>query len=351
MKPDVKKILKFSQTGAFLVSSLTNIRYLSDFSGTSAMILYHKLYSKPFFITDSRYTLIAQKKIKGFKIIETDDVSGTISVLCKDLKRATLGYNGKNLTCSSLSSYRKKIKNLCFKDCGDIIAEFRAIKTAEEIKKIRKAVTIADDIFLHIRRFIKPGRTEREIKNRIDDLIYRSQAESASFPVIVASGPNSAMPHYYESKRKVLENDIILVDMGVVYKGYSSDLTRVVFTGKIKPLFRNIYRIVARASEEAFKAVKTGIKASEIDKAARDYINKSGFGRYFGHNTGHGIGLEVHEFPIISQKSNTKLKNGNVFTIEPGIYLPGKGGVRIENMVSVKNEKPVLLTDSPIPDI
>ena len=218
------------------------------------------------------------------------------------------------------------------------------------MQKIRKAVTIADDIFLHIRRFIKPGRTEREIKNRINNLIHRSPAESASFPVIVASGPNSAMPHYYESKRKILENDIILVDMGVVYKGYSSDLTRVVFTGKIKPLFRNIYRIVARASEKAFKAVKTGIKASEIDKTARDYITKSGFGRYFGHNTGHGVGLEVHEFPIISQKSNAKLKNGNVFTIEPGIYLPGKGGVRIEHMVSVKNKKPVLLTGSPVLD-
>ena len=351
MKPGIKKILKFSGTGAFLVSSLTNIRYLSGFGGTSAVILYHKLYSKPFFITDSRYTLIARKSIKGFKILGTDDVFGTISLLCKDLKRAAFGYNGKNLTCSSLSAYRNKIKNLCFKDCGDIIAEFRAVKTAEEIKKIRKAVTIADDIFLHIRGFIKPGQTEGEIKNRIDNLIHRSQAESASFPVIVASGPNSAIPHYYESKRKVLENDIILVDMGVVYKGYSSDLTRVVFTGKIKPLFRNIYRIVARASEEAFKAVKTGIKASEIDKTARDYINKSGFGKYFTHNTGHGVGLEVHEFPIISQKNNAKLKNGSVFTIEPGIYLPGKGGVRIENMVLVKNEKPILLTNSPVLNI
>ncbi|MCK5160485.1 MAG: M24 family metallopeptidase, partial [Candidatus Aureabacteria bacterium] len=175
-----------------------------------------------------------------------------------------------------------------------------------------------------------------------------SQAENASFPVIVASGPNSAMPHYYESKRKVLENDIILIDMGVVYKGYSSDLTRVVFTGKIKPLFRNVYRVVARAAEEAFKAVKPGIKASEIDKAARDYINKSGFGECFAHNTGHGVGLEIHEFPIISQKSNAKLKNGNVFTIEPGIYLPGKGGIRIENMVSVERNKAVQLTTAPV---
>lgn len=348
MKPAIKKILKTSETSAFLVSSLTNIRYLSGFGGTSAVILYHKLYSKPFFITDSRYTLIARKNIKGFKILGSDNVSGTISILCKDLKRATLGYNGKNLTCSSLSAYRKKIKNLCFKDCGDIIAEFRAVKTAEEIKKIRKAVTIADDIFLHIRRFIKPGLTEKEIKNRIDNLIHKSQAENASFPVIVASGPNSAMPHYYESKRKVLENDIILIDMGVVYKGYSSDLTRVVFTGKIKPLFRNVYRVVARAAEEAFKAVKPGIKASEIDKAARDYINKSGFGECFAHNTGHGVGLEIHEFPIISRKSNAKLKNGNVFTIEPGIYLPGKGGIRIENMVSVERNKAVQLTTAPV---
>ncbi|MCK5160185.1 MAG: aminopeptidase P family N-terminal domain-containing protein, partial [Candidatus Aureabacteria bacterium] len=181
MKPAIKKILKTSETSAFLVSSLTNIRYLSGFGGTSAVILYHKLYSKPFFITDSRYTLIARKNIKGFKILGSDDVSGTISILCKNLKRATLGYNGKNLTCSSLSAYRKKIKNLCFKDCGDIIAEFRAVKTAEEIKKIRKAVTIADDIFLHIRRFIKPGLTEKEIKNRIDNLIHKSQAENASF--------------------------------------------------------------------------------------------------------------------------------------------------------------------------
>ena len=202
------------------------------------------------------------------------------------------------------------------------------------------------DALRYIREFLSCGRSELEIAAELERFIRYHGAQSASFDIIVASGINSSYPHHLTSPKKLKSGESLVIDMGVNYRGYKSDLTRVFFLGKITLLVRRIYDIVRNAQQKAIARIKPGSSIREVDEAARSYIAQKGYGRYFGHNLGHGIGLEVHEAPKISSRQEGRLKEGMVFTIEPGIYLPGKFGIRIEDLVLVTKKGCEVLSGS-----
>ena len=212
---------------------------------------------------------------------------------------------------------------------------------------IRRAVDLADQCFSHILGLIKPGVVEWDLAVEIDYFYRRRGCSGTSFDSIVASGKGSSMPHYATSTTKRIESgDMILIDMGCVYEGYNSDLTRTVFLHKVDPRFREIYGIVLRAQEAAENAVRPGVTTGALDRKARDLIASEGYGGYFGHSLGHGVGLDVHELPAVKTGGEFKLKKNGVITVEPGIYLPGEGGVRIEDMVLVTSGGREILTKS-----
>ncbi|MFH1258947.1 MAG: Xaa-Pro peptidase family protein [Elusimicrobiota bacterium] len=217
----------------------------------------------------------------------------------------------------------------------NLIEELRQIKDAEEIECIRQACRIAQAAFRHCRQIIKPGVSEKEVGRELEYFMKKKGAEKSSFELIVAGGKNSAYPHHFTSDYVFQKDDSVLIDWGCFYKGYASDLTRVIFLGKITKLHSKLLKTVANAQKQAIAKIKPGMKASQIDWVARQTVTKAGFEDRFIHNTGHGIGLEIHEGPYLSSKSKSILKSGMVITVEPGIYLPGLGGIRIEDTVLV----------------
>lgn len=320
---------------AFLVTNFTNVRYLSGFTGTDCWLLITP--SKNFFLGDFRYLLQGKNELKHS--FEIKLVNGSIFNLIKDifLKTGmdTLCFEETNLTVAEYHQLKKefngKIKLVPTKD---IIEEQRQLKTENEIKLIQTAVKIAKKSLLKLRPFIKKGVTELFLKNKLEQLLRTSGAQAAAFDIIVASGPNSAMPHAKTTKRKIKENEPILIDAGADFCGYKSDLTRTFFLGKINR-YTSYYELVVNAQDMAIKLIRPGVKIQDIDQAARAVFKKAKLDRYFGHALGHGIGLEVHEAPHISGKNKEELKAGMVFTVEPALYIPNWGGIRTEDIVVV----------------
>lgn len=234
-----------------------------------------------------------------------------------------------------LLNLMKAKEELNFIPLGDIIYDLRLIKDEDEIGKIRKASMIVDETLEVVKRNLKLGMTEIEIAALLEYEMRKKGSEGPSFETIVGSGPNSSLPHYNAGKRRIEEGDFIVLDFGAKYKGYCSDTTRTICIGYANQKMKEIYNIVKDAQEIGVKAVRPGIKAYEIDNAVRDFIEKKGYGKYFTHRTGHGLGIDVHEEPYISITSETVLKPGMVFSIEPGIYLDNEFGVRIEDIVVV----------------
>ncbi|MDP2044546.1 MAG: M24 family metallopeptidase, partial [Candidatus Omnitrophota bacterium] len=216
-----------------------------------------------------------------------------------------------------------------------IIEDKRQVKDAQEIAKLRRATRITASALEHIQKFLVPGIKEVEVVAELERFIRYHGARASAFDIIVASGRNSSQPHHLSGESRLSDNQPVLIDLGVDFQGYKSDLTRVFFLGKIKVLVSKVYAIVLKAQEQAIKRIRPGAEMAEIDRVAREYIASKGYAKYFTHNLGHGFGLEVHEDPRISRNEASSLKPGMTFTVEPGIYLPGKFGIRIEDMVLV----------------
>jgi Xaa-Pro aminopeptidase len=328
---------------AKLISSVANIRYytnLSLFSETEreAFLILSK--KKKYLITDKRYSESVKKFSNNLEIID----SGAIHFLVKEAKDffkkeniRTLEFEEKDLTVWEYLRLKKQIKAFP----ADFSDE-RKIKILQEIIFIKRACSITDLAFKYILTKIKLGVTEKKIS---DDLIsfFKKNNSTYSFLPIVAFGKNSAYPHHTPTNTKLRKNQIVLLDFGVKYKNYCSDMTRTIYYGKPDEKFKNIYNTVLKAQEEAVRNVRTGEKGSNIDTAARNIIVESGF-ETIPHATGHGIGLEVHESPSISPNSKDVIRNNMVFSIEPGVYIPGYGGVRIEDLVLVRSGKTELIS-------
>jgi Xaa-Pro aminopeptidase len=341
-------LAKSSLDGA-LISDPSNISYVTETISRDSWLLVTRRSAS--YITDSRYTEEAKRTLpKGFTVVKiSGTLPKTLGAIAKREKLESIGFEQKHLTYQAytiLKDHLEKAANTRFAPFPDAIATMRQVKTPSEIELMRKALEITIKAFRFAGTIIAPGVSELAIAAEIERFIRNEGASAASFDIIVAGGPNASFPHYLTSQRKLKNDEPVLIDMGVTYQGYKSDLTRVFFVGRISTLARKIYNTVLKAQEKAIKLVKPGVLASKVDLAARTTIALAGYGRYFGHSTGHGVGLDVHEAPAISEKSPVLLRPGMIFTIEPGIYLPNKVGVRIEDMVLVTGKGVEVLSGS-----
>jgi Xaa-Pro aminopeptidase len=322
---------QFAQAGidGMLVTSPYNRRYMTNFTGTSGVALISA--EKALFITDFRYVEQAGKQAKGYEIVQhTAPIHEEVAKQAEKLGIQKLGFEKDHLTYSNYQDYQKVFKGELI-PVGDIIENLRLIKSESEIKILKEAADIADAAFKHILDFIKPGITELEVANELEFFMRKCGATSSSFDTIVASGKRSALPHGVASDKIIEKGDLVTLDYGALYKGYVSDITRTVAVGEPSADLKNIYQIVLDAQLLAVEKIKPGMTGKEADAIARNYIAEKGFGDQFGHSLGHGIGLEVHEKPLLSMRSDMVLQPGMVVTVEPGIYVPGLGGVRIED--------------------
>ncbi|WP_027107761.1 M24 family metallopeptidase [Lacticigenium naphthae] len=328
----VKKIqekLVERKLDAILVTSPYNLRYVSNFTGTTGLSVITK--DTAYFVTDFRYTEQAGEQAKNFSIIENKgDILAEVANICEKESIEKLGFEEKHVTVSTYDNLEDLVDSELISASG-LIEDFREIKEPKEIELIKRAIEITEAAYEYILDFIKPGMTEIEIANELDFYMRKQGATGVSFDTIVASGVRSAMPHGVASEKRVQKGEMITIDFGCYYKGYVSDMTRTFALGDPGEELKKIYAIVRKAQLKVLEAAKPGMTGAELDAVSRGYISEEGYGEHFGHSTGHGIGLEVHEGPAVSSKSDKKFVPGNVITDEPGIYIPGLGGVRIED--------------------
>ena len=262
-----------------------------------------------------------------------------IADLAKKHKIRRLGFESKDLNFAEYSRLKDclpaKVKLI---DTFDIVEDIRKIKDAQELKCIAQGIEITNMTFRHLKKYIKPGLSELQIAAEVEHFIRHNGAQMSAFDIIIASGPNSSYPHASVTNRLVKKGEPLLLDIGVEINGYKSDLTRVFFLDKINSFQRRIFEIVKEAQAKAFEVIKPGVLIREVDAASRNFIAKRGYGRFFGHSLGHGVGLDIHEEPSISSRNNSIAREGMVFTVEPGIYIPNKFGIRLEDMVYVTKE-------------
>lgn len=343
----IRKSLAKSNFDTFMVIIEENRRYLSGFTGEdtqfdeSAGALFITD-SRLILATDSRYTLQAKNQAPLFDIVcYKEGLAKELPNIADMLGTKRFGFESVR---TSYMQYSKMINEL--NSAGmqvelvpveDIVENLRLIKDETEIDTLKKALFIAESVFKHIKSTIKPGMTERQLAWTMEKEMRKAGAQSLSFPSIVASGPNSALPHAIPSDREIKACEPILFDWGTRLDGYCSDISRTVIIGPPDETFKKIFTTVHDSQQMATDAIKPGMSSKAVDKIARDHIEKSGFKGKFGHGLGHGTGLAVHEGPRVSPLKDIKLEPGMVFTVEPGIYIPGWGGIRLENMVVVRD--------------
>lgn len=329
--------------GALIVSP-ENRRYFTGFNASDGFLFITK--SGSVFLTDSRYIEAAKDKII---CCEVEEQKGKLMDYAKRFNCKVLAVEADRLTVTQLKNLRKALHGIKLTTVGTdkIIDSFRAVKNEAEIENICKAQRIAEAAFDHILGFIKVGVTEKEVALELDHYMLSHGADSLSFETIAISGANTSKPHGVPTDKKIEHGDFVTMDYGAVVNGYHSDMTRTVAVGAASDEQKKIYKIVFEAQLAVLRVLKNGVKCSDADKAARDVITEAGYGEYFRHSTGHGVGIEIHEKPFISPKSTATLRSGNVVTDEPGIYIPGKFGVRIEDMALITKNGCENLTKAP----
>ncbi len=331
--------------GVLLISD-ANRNYLSGFTGNESFSVITS--DKAFFITDSRFTEQAMQQVKDYEILEYGRGISFIDFL-KDLLNKInirrIGFEGNILSYNQYILYTNKLQ--CeFVPMDGIVEKLRAVKDEFEIKSIQNAARISDKAFEHIIKFIKCGMTEREIGLELEFYMKKLGAKELSFPSIVASGIRSSLPHGEATDKIINKGEFLTLDFGCIFDEYCSDMTRTVVIGEPTQKMLKIYNAVLEAQQLALKEYKPGTPAADVDSIARGHIEREGYGKYFGHGLGHGVGRQIHEAPTISFKNKGKLEVGMVVTDEPGIYIPDFGGVRIEDLLVVTEEGGKVLSKS-----
>jgi Xaa-Pro aminopeptidase len=330
---------------AFFVTFPPHLRYMSGFSGSSGVGFVSS--GAQVLVTDGRYAVQAATQAPGWRIIITQ-TSLFEEVARKRILRTGMrvGFDGNSVTYAEYLQLKARFPGVRFLPRADVIENIAAVKDEEEISKIREAVRITDMVFRDLLTMINPGVAEADIAAEISYRQRRLGAEADAFETIVASGERSALPHGRATSRKIRSGDLVTLDFGCVVDGYHSDLTRTIAVGRLSAEKRKMYAVVRESQERAIDAAVDGMKTRELDAVARNYIKDKGYSRYFRHSLGHGIGLQIHEAPRISVLSTATLRTGNVITIEPGIYIPGVGGVRIEDDIVIRNGRCEVLNRS-----
>jgi Xaa-Pro aminopeptidase len=342
----LQKILKDEDLDAFLISYLSHVRYLSGYTGTNGLMIVSQNSSS--FLTDFRYQEQSRKQVKGSKItvVQRDLYSGLADVPGLKSKRIKLGYQAEFVSCKIYQQLKTLLPNCLLVPMEQSVEALTIKKDRDEIENIKKAAEITDLVFAEILNIIRPGMAELDLAAEIE---YRMKGFGSSTPyyeTIIASGKRGALPHGIASKKKIQKGDFVTMDFGAVWDGYTADLTRTVVVGTATSRQKTIYNTVLKAQQYAIRRVKAGIKACDLDKVARDLIKNAGYSRYFGHGLGHGIGLLIHDNPAINPTNQLVLEPGMVITVEPGIYIPNWGGVRIEDDVLITPRGHEILTNS-----
>ncbi|MFO8100635.1 MAG: aminopeptidase P family protein [Dehalococcoidia bacterium] len=334
---------------AFVVSQPTNRRYLSGFTGSDGFLFITR--HQAVLATDFRYIEQAALQAPDFEIKRiAGSFAAWLPELVETLRARRIGFESDDLTLTAYRQIAKSIRKLPPKNqpslfsTQGLVESLRAVKDAEEIKLIEKAAALADAAEEYAAASLEPGMTERQLAWELEKFLRERESEGLPFDIIVASGPNAALPHAQPSKRVINSGEPVVVDLGARLDGYTSDMTRTICLGQPEETFRHIYIIVQRAQEAALKEVRPGMTGGDIDGLAREVIEQAGYGDAFGHSLGHGVGIDTHEQPRLGPNSADILREGMVFTIEPGIYLPEWGGVRIEDMVSLEKKGARTLT-------
>ena len=320
---------------AALITSDISITYLTGFEHSEGYVLITK--DSAYFLVDFRYAEAVVNSVKHMEVV-------MFSVAFDSINEIIEKHNVKNVVVEdasvSLASYQNFCKNLKAEivntsKLSKLISDLRIVKSADEIEKLCTAQKIAEKAYLEVLNFVKPGITEKEIAARLEFLMKMNGAERVAFDLITVTGKKTSLPHGVPGDVKVQSGDFVTFDIGAVYDGYHSDMTRTIAVGCVTDEQREIYDIVLKAHLAGLDVVKAGVTGFEVDKAARDLIKDAGYAQYFGHGTGHGVGLEIHEAPYANTRYNEVLKENMTLTVEPGIYLPDKFGVRIEDTVLV----------------
>ncbi|MBI4655673.1 MAG: aminopeptidase P family protein [Elusimicrobia bacterium] len=335
---DIQKILKVEKLDAMVVTRPFELGFLTGFHLEGYMLLISRLDARAYL--PKMLLEHFRSKVDFVKAFAPDSIMDEVISTINSCKLRKTAFEPETETYPRGVFWRKK----GLIERKGLTAALRKIKEGAEIEAVRKSCAIASRAFKIMKPRIKPGRTEISICLEIEDIMQSFGAKGPSFNIIIGSGPNSALPHHETSARTVKNNEPVLVDFGCLCDFYCSDITRAFFIGRPPAEYLKIYSIVKKAQEKAVARVRSGVRAKDIDKTARDCISDAGYGQYFIHGTGHGIGLEIHEAPSLNSKSEDILKEGMTVTVEPGIYLPGKFGVRIEDSVLVKKTGCEILT-------
>jgi len=331
----------------FYINNLTNIKYLTGFTGSAGLLLI--VDGTAHFFTDGRYIKQSSDQVKNAKI-NIIDSNYFDSINKKNLLKKNnlnIGFEANHISFSNYNSLKENFFNINWVPTYSIVENIAAIKDEYEIDSLKTAIEITDYVFEKIITDIKPGVSERYISAKISYLFKTNGAEGDSYESIIASGPNSALPHARPTNRKFQKGDFIVMDFGALYNGYHADMTRTLLMGPVTKKHQKIYDIVLEAQLNGIKSAKEGVTCSFVDQACRSIIDNYGYADFFNHSTGHGIGLEVHTLPRIHKSNNELLKSNHVITIEPGIYLPDWGGVRIEDDCLIIKDKCIPLNKSP----
>jgi len=327
MQIRIERLLKNCPKGsAMYLTDPEDMFYYASFTGEGAVLISE---DKRIIITDGRYTEMAERESKGYAVLLISDLYEILKNLnCQILVQAD------HISYSAFSKMKKE--GVIVSPAGVNFDALRAVKNEEEIKKLKKAASIAEEVYDEVLSFIKEGRSEREVAAFIDYQLRLKGADGNSFDTICVSGENSSLPHGVPTDKELKNGEFITMDFGCKVEGYCSDMTRTVALGFVTDEMAKVYDIVLNAQKKASDAVKAGEMCKSVDMVAREFIKENGYGQYFAHSLGHGVGLEIHESPNLSPKSEGVLEEGNIVTVEPGIYIPGKFGVRIENTMIVR---------------
>ncbi len=356
-----KSALRRRKLDGLLVTQPENRRYLSGYSAgdtsiaESSGVLLIPVKGQPLLLTDSRYQLQAESEAAGFEVLlyRRNLITSLQNILpARGIRR--IGFESHYVLHKTAIALADMARKFSFEPVpvSGLVERLRVIKTAEEIARIRKAVALNEEVFQEVYAGLRPGQTERQVAITIEITMRSKGAEGPSFETIVAGGPNSAHPHTVPSDRPLREGEPIVIDMGTRLEGYCSDMTRTVVLGQPDEKTVELVRLVRKAQCAAMNTIRAGVTAQEADRSARRIIAGQGYGKQFGHGLGHGVGLAVHEPPALNNRSRGKLAAGMVVTVEPGIYLPGWGGIRLENMVVVReNYCEILNRDTTFLDI
>lgn len=332
---------------ALLVMHLPNIRYLCGFTGSAGLLLVES--DRATLFTDSRYTFQAREEVVGARVhIAAGGLLAAVGRHLRSRRRLALAYSPSQLTVAQMDALQTAIgKRIRWVKAPNAVEQLRAIKDEAELAAMRDAAALISHVFKQIVPKIRVGLSELDLSAEIEFAMKREGASGPSFETIVASGPRSAWAHARPTSKPLAKNELVVLDLGAILRGYCSDMTRTVFLGRSSSRVRSLYGAVLEAQEAAKAFIRPGVTANDVDAAARKVLKSHGLARYFTHSTGHGLGLEVHETPRLGRGEKTVIQQGMVLTVEPGVYVEGLGGIRIEDDVVVTPSGAVDLTTAP----